>query len=229
MPELGGVLFDFGRLAGKYDRWYDTRLGKAYDRLERKTVSRYLPRISSGGRLLDVGCGTGHWSRFFAARGFKVTGIDLSGEMIAQARSRKSPGCHFKKADARSLPFADGSFDLITAMTVLEFIPDPRPALQEMFRCLKPGGKVLLGLLNRSAPLNQRRLSGREEPYISGHLPTRRELRALLRPYGRVSVHGAFPVRPLGTKNRPGRLTPLRGGKQRRTREAAFLLAEVKP
>ena len=70
--------FDFDVVADKYDKWYETAKGAMYDRLEKKAVSRYLRQNAQGMKLLEVGCGTGHWSEFFSECGFEVTGIDVS-------------------------------------------------------------------------------------------------------------------------------------------------------
>ena len=64
--------FDFDVVADKYERWYETTEGTIYDRLEKKAINRYLPQNGKGKKLLEVGCGTGHWSRFFCKRGFEV-------------------------------------------------------------------------------------------------------------------------------------------------------------
>ncbi|GAI58552.1 unnamed protein product, partial [marine sediment metagenome] len=92
--------FDFASLAKDYDLWYQTPEGKMYDQAEKSTVLKLLRPAKPGDRLLDVGCGTGHWSRVFADQGYEVTGIDICPEMSEVARSRDYPGCYFEIADA---------------------------------------------------------------------------------------------------------------------------------
>ncbi len=206
-------LFDFGRIAREYDRWYDTPRGKEYDQQEKSAVLQCLPRPLPGDRLLEVGCGTGHWSRFFAAQGYKVTGVDLAPEMIARARSYPCPGCRYEVSDACHLLFQDKSFEVAAAITSLEFIADVKAAVAEIFRCVKPRGRVIIGTLNKLDPLNRQRLDRKEEPYYSGRMFSANELDELLQPYGTVRIYNT------------GRNLESRGDKS----GGAFIVAEVRP
>ena len=180
--------FDFASLAKDYDRWYETPEGKMYDQAEKSTVLKLLRPAKSGDRLLDIGCGTGHWSRFFASRGFEVVGVDMCPEMIEVARSQNYPGCYFDIADACHLPFDNASFEVVAAMATLAFITDPELAVTEMFRCIKPAGSVIVGALNKLAPINRQRIAERKEPYASAHLFSPIEFRYMLAPYGRLRM-----------------------------------------
>ena len=72
--------YDFDRIAEGYDKWYETRRGALYDRLEKKAINGFLPPSSGGKKLLEIGCGTGHWSAFFSNKGYHLTGVDISDE-----------------------------------------------------------------------------------------------------------------------------------------------------
>jgi 2-polyprenyl-3-methyl-5-hydroxy-6-metoxy-1,4-benzoquinol methylase len=83
--------FDFGALASLYDTWYATDEGRRHDAAQKHAVLALLPTPATGGQcLLDVGCGTGHWSLFFAQQGYEVTGVDICPEMIVEAQARKA-------------------------------------------------------------------------------------------------------------------------------------------
>lgn len=183
--------FDFGAMARNYERWYHTPSGRMYDRCEQAALRRFLLPAQPGRRLLNVGCGSGHWSRFFASQGYEVTGIDISEEMIKEANCGNVTHCRFQVADARDLPFADHCFDVITAITVLEFVKDPSAVISEMVRCLRSEGRLIVGMLNRLALINQLRIDQAKEPYISGRLFSLAEIRALLEPYGQVRIQVA--------------------------------------
>jgi len=95
---------------------------------QRLALARWL-RVRPGTRVLDVGCGVGRWSRLLASRRAVVTGVDLSGEMIAEAERRAARAgvahrCRFLVQDAAALDVG-GTFDLVLAVTVLQHILDP--------------------------------------------------------------------------------------------------------
>ena len=103
-----------------------------------------------GNNLLDIGCGTGHFSRRFSQEGLQVTGIDPDQSMLDYARSQ--PGNEdYIEGDAQQLPFDDNSFDYSVAVTSLCFINEPIQALGEIWRVSRKG--MLLGLLNRNSVL----------------------------------------------------------------------------
>jgi SAM-dependent methyltransferase len=101
--------------------------------------------LADGERVLDVGCGTGSliYALREAANVAAVTGIDQAEVFLDYARKRSAdPRLTFRHADARALPFADGSFDRAYSMLVLQFIPDVEHAVSEMRRVVRPGGRV---------------------------------------------------------------------------------------
>jgi len=185
-------LFDFGPLAGMYEDWYKTPEGKAHDRVQQKDVGALLPPAEGRQRLLDVGCGTGHWSRFFHALSYDVQGVEISEEMITVAK-KALPECRFNVADACAIPVEDKTFDVTASITALEFIPNQGAAVREMVRCTRPGGLILIGTLNRIAPINRERMAAAEPPFSLAHLLGPEELLELVAPFGKVRM-AASPV-----------------------------------
>jgi len=181
--------FEFDLVANKYDSWYETAKGQMYDRLEKKAISRYLPPSTKDKKLLEVGCGTGHWSRFFSEYGFEVTGVDISERMIDIAKSKNISNVSFQVADGHSLPFAYDTFDVTAAITTLEFVHDADSVVKEMVRCTcKPGGQLLIGALNGLARLNRNMKKRPESPYAKVQLFSPSQLKELLECYGQVHM-----------------------------------------
>ena len=137
----------------EYNAWYHTPRGAwIADREFNLMMSMMQP--PSGSSLLDVGCGTGHFSRRFASAGFSVTGIDPDRNAIEFARNRNGRVV-YDIADASKLPFDHHAIDTVTAVASLCFITEPERALQEMWRVSRRG--VMLGLLNRHSLLFRQR------------------------------------------------------------------------
>jgi SAM-dependent methyltransferase len=102
--------------------------------------------VGSDDNVLEVGCGTGVLAREVVKRvgpNGAVTGLDLSESMLGVAREL-CPDVDFRQGNAMSLPFDDKSFDVAIASFVLMFVPDPVLAVSELWRVLKPGGRVVI-------------------------------------------------------------------------------------
>ena len=122
---------------------------KYIDVIQRKSICRALDSLNiRGKRVLDIGCGNGRWCRILSDRGAKVTGIDISGEAIEQARILAGDrDIHFVHSDVSELDFAPGSFDLITSVTVLQHVIDMKTfsrSIGKITDFLSRPGKVLI-------------------------------------------------------------------------------------
>jgi len=98
------------------------------------------------GEVLEVGCGTGYFTRHAAARlpDSRVAGLDLDEARLGYARARAAaPNLRFETGDLARLPFEDGRFDLVYCRFVLVHAPDPTQAVREMARVARPGGRVV--------------------------------------------------------------------------------------
>lgn len=131
---------------------YD-RFAEAYSaENERSLVNAYYARPGildlagdvTGRRILDAGCGSGPLSAALRERGAVVSGVDLSAGMLDLARQRLGPDADLHLADLDGqLPFPDGDFDDVVASLVLHYLEDWGPALAELRRVLKPGGRLI--------------------------------------------------------------------------------------
>jgi 2-polyprenyl-3-methyl-5-hydroxy-6-metoxy-1,4-benzoquinol methylase len=122
-------------------------VGNAYDKYGSKNpvVQRLMRRFTVGlddllelaapRSVLDVGCGEGILTEQWAERFERVVGVDLDDPALRREWERRGrPNLEFRSADAASLPFADGEFDLVCGVEMLEHLPDPSAALAEMVR-----------------------------------------------------------------------------------------------
>lgn len=163
-------------LAVNYERWYET-VGRRADRAEKRLLQMLLRRFPGAHEVLEVGCGTGHFTRWLASRGFLAAGVDISPAMLFEARRRGCWSC--LEADAVDLPFASNSFDLVLMINVLEFIPEPIRALREALRVGRQG--VIIGALNRQSRLGKQRVGQGGAIWDSARLFNSSELNLLVR------------------------------------------------
>ena len=114
--------------------------------LDRRLLDAFAGFVGSGGRVADVGCGTGRVTAYLTGLGLDVFGIDLSPGMIAAARERH-PGLPFAVGSMLGLELADESVDGLLVWYSLIHVPEARvpDALAELRRVLRPGGYALFG------------------------------------------------------------------------------------
>jgi SAM-dependent methyltransferase len=161
----------------EYDAWYRTPRGSWIGELEYRLLRRLLAP-AAGESLIDVGCGTGYFTRRFALDGNPVTGIDPDPSMLEVARAHRAAGERYVLGDARTLPFKDGEFDCCVSVTALCFIPEQAAALAEMLRVTRR--RIALGLLNRRSILYLKKgRGGGTGAYRGAHWHTAREVRGL--------------------------------------------------
>ncbi|HET7884392.1 MAG TPA: class I SAM-dependent methyltransferase [Acetobacteraceae bacterium] len=143
-----GAAMDAEAVRAAYRRWagvYDAVFGGICLLARRRAVA--LVNRLPGRDVLEVGVGTGLALPYYSADR-RVTGIDLSAEMLAQARRRVTDReirnvAALREMDAEATDFADSSFDTAVAMFVASVVPHPRELLAEMRRVVRPGGNLL--------------------------------------------------------------------------------------
>jgi phosphatidylethanolamine/phosphatidyl-N-methylethanolamine N-methyltransferase len=135
-----------------YDRWapvYDKVFGKVFERGRMAAIEATEQHVGpSGGRILEVGIGTG-LSLLSYSRSNRIVGLDISAGMLRRARERVAEhGLHNVEAlavmDAKHLALPDAAFDVVVAQYVITAVPEPEATLDEFVRVLKPGGEIVL-------------------------------------------------------------------------------------
>ena len=189
----------------QYAHWRETPLGRVTERIETQLVFELAGPLA-GKRVLDVGTGDGTYAIEAARRGGDVTGLDSDPAMLGAARARAREGgvsLALHEGRAEALPFANASFDVVLAITVLCFVSDPHAVVKEIARVLAPGGKLVLGELARFSVWAARRrvrawLGART--WRHAHFWSRRELVRLAESAGLEAevVRGAVHFPPLG-------------------------------
>lgn len=149
-----------------YERWWRPALGRVAKGVlgpgmaDEMRIARLLMGLGSGDTVLDVACGTGNFTRRFAAavgpEGLAV-GLDVSTTMLARAvdDSRGHSSVAYVRADAQEPLFRDQAFDGVCCFAALHLMADPERALDRMTAALRPGGRIAIftSVLGRSAPL----------------------------------------------------------------------------
>lgn len=120
---------------------YETLFEGLTDRFAARALDRLEPL--AGARLLDLGAGAGGAAMQAMARGAHVTAFDAAAAMVTRIRARAAGRLRAEQVDARApLPAADGSFDAALSCLGVVLLPDPVPALRELHRVLRPGGRL---------------------------------------------------------------------------------------
>ena len=143
----------FDEVAASYaDRYEEQTPGGYALRVRRQRLLELLDGCS--GKLLDVGCGPGVMAQEMLDKGFDFWGVDAAPAMIDEARQRFTDHeqAHFSVADATSLPYPDGFFDIVTCIGVLDHADNHNAAIKEMTRVLQPGGTLVISFPNAVGP-----------------------------------------------------------------------------
>lgn len=183
-----------------YAAWRFSSLGAITEALELSLILDLAGPLA-GRSALDAGCGDGTLALALARHGAaRVSGFDLDARMVARAHAQATRfgiGIGLAVARSEALPYADQSFDVVTCITVLAFVPDPEAAIREMARVLRPGGRLVIGDLGRwSLWALRRRIRGwlGATPWRGARFRTAAELAALVRRAGlrTGAIHGAI-------------------------------------
>lgn len=182
-----------------YEAWYDSLRGRWIGTVEYSLLKSLL-RPTPESSLLDIGCGTGHFTRLFAqeTKGL-VVGLDPNEEWLSYANAHSRNEERYVAGRAEALPFPDRSFDFTVTVTALCFVSNQEQALRELVRVTRQ--RFVLGLLNHSSLLYlEKGRKGGAGGYKGAHWHTPAEIRALMESVavGNVLLRTAI-VLPQGT------------------------------
>lgn len=141
---MSDKMYFYERFANEFDskmNMYDTnkRLHVFYNELLTEDITNK--------KLLDAGCGTGWFSKYACDRNALVTSMDLGEGLLGRVATK----CNSERVvgSILEIPFAENTFDIVVSSEVIEHTPDPKRAISELFRVLKPGGTLVLSVPNK--------------------------------------------------------------------------------
>ncbi len=141
----------FGRLAAQW--WDPSGPMRPLHRMNPLRIGWITARLPARGTLLDVGCGAGIAAEALARAGFAVTGIDASAEAIAAARAHAADqglSIDYLAGEISALRAQGRRFAAVTALEVIEHVPDPAAFVAELAALLEPGGRLFVSTINRT-------------------------------------------------------------------------------
>jgi 2-polyprenyl-3-methyl-5-hydroxy-6-metoxy-1,4-benzoquinol methylase len=173
--------------------WASVPVDRCLDEAAQAWALATVAQAGARPRVLDLGCGDGRISGALAAAGAEVTGLDASEVALERARGAHSDLQFMLPAEDGSLPFADGSFDVVVCLNVLEHVPDTQRLMSEARRVMAPGGRIAVAVPFHgriagawSAFTAFERVHDPLEPTLRFY--TRRSLAALLTSFGYGAV-----------------------------------------
>lgn len=176
-----------------YEAWYDSARGRWIGAVEFGILESLL-RAEPNASLLDIGCGTGHFTRLLAeGKTGLAVGLDPDREWISYANMHATHGERYVAGRAESLPFPDRSFDFSVSVAALCFVTKQKQALREQLRVTRR--RFVLGLLNRHSLLYlENGRGGGTGGYRGAHWHTSAEIRALFAdlPVSRLRLYSAI-------------------------------------
>jgi len=123
--------------------------GKRYvSEIEKKIIDRWFVKEK---KVLDVGVGTGRFSKILISKGIKVTGLDISRKMLEEARKRIGRRVKLVYGNAENMKFKDAEFDGLVCMRVFKYFDNPERALSEFNRVCKRGALIVFEIANKNS------------------------------------------------------------------------------
>lgn len=162
-----------------YEQWYEGRYKRA-ERWQKKVMEQLVSKDTRVKTLLEFGCGTGRFTRWWKDIGIEATGGDISPLMLSQAVHLFDGD--LVMADSHHMPFKDHTFDALAFITTFEYYKDPVKVIREAARVARHG--IAMGMMNRNTPRVFRRrvqqMFGKNPFYVTAHFYTPGELTRII-------------------------------------------------
>lgn len=131
---------------GDHAAIYDTEIDKVIGRDSREAIYNFLLGFRDLGNVVEFGCGPGFFTRAVAANATHVLATDIADQMLdrAKANLKDVKNVSFQKMNSERTPFPDNLFDTVFTANVVQILEHPEKAINEAYRVLKPGGRLLL-------------------------------------------------------------------------------------
>jgi len=166
------------KIVETYESWYEGKYKRA-EQLEKDLLEEMIRKVGEVESILEVGSGTCRFTRYFASKGYKMVGVDISPHMIRVCR-RLWDG-DVVQGQSNHLPFRDQSFDMVMFVACFEYMRPPIDVMREAGRVSKKA--ILFGLMNRnSLPTLRRRIQvlfGRNPYYRTARFYSEGEMKKL--------------------------------------------------
>ena len=133
--------------AKEFEAYYETKYKRA-DLLEKRLLTKLLGQFKDAKTLLEVGCGTAHFTRWIDSTGLECYGVDTAIPMLKEAKKMWTNG-RLLQSEGSHLPFKDKSIDLVIYITSLEYMPNAATAFLDATRVAKKG--LIVGLMNKNS------------------------------------------------------------------------------
>ncbi|MFW6280461.1 MAG: class I SAM-dependent methyltransferase [Halanaerobium sp.] len=196
---------DLDKLSEKYADWYQTDRGSYVGENEYNCLAGHIGD-TSGKKIIEVGCGTGYFLRKFSVNAEETVGFDLTEGMLEAGKkiaAEKGLDIDFIQGDVLDgLPFDDNYFDIVYSNSMLEFFEpgeDVNKVLNEMWRILVPGGKMVIGVLNSKSTWAYKRIAEtleKDSIFSQGKFYSWEEVEDLLRDFGKYKIESTLFVPP---------------------------------
>ncbi len=157
----------YDKCGKKYHDYRKSKQNFFNDKIDWPAVKTLIGNVK-GKKVLDVGCGSGIYSRVLQKEGAIVSGIDISRALLKIAR-KECPNIEFRLADASKIPYKNSTFDIAYGSLMMHYIKDWHKPLKEICRVLKPGGKFIFSINNPVTFCRVKKKIGNKEYCLVGY------------------------------------------------------------